>query len=207
MKHLRVATAALLVAMTLLALAAPAYATDGKQSTTADNEPAIDPAVVSAAVDSIVVETYDLNGNLLSTETIDGTDTLAYGSGSGGSSSASGCRKVTVKNVVKTLLQSTAYKFNTWTYWCWNRSNRTVFDVSTGWYLSDVDPNFYWREMLIDNTHYFSWYTGYPKSGYKHEKQGRVENCVPHYGCIGNTYPHNILYSYSNGTWSWYTDD
>ena len=43
-------------------------------------------------------------------------------------------------------------------------------------------------------------------SGYEHGRQARVENCIPHWGCLGSTYPHNVLYSYSNGTYSWWSD-
>ena len=213
MNHLRVLAVALFAAMTLAMVVAPAAASDGKTTTAANsgtaagNEAVSDPVVVGAALDSIIIENYGVNGKLLSRRTIDGAAMLSRGSGSGGTSTASGCNKVTVRNRAETLLEYTAYRFNTWTYWCWNRQNRTISNVRTGWYLSDVDSQFIWREMLIDNTHYFAWYSGYSTSGYKHEKQGRIENCLLHYGCIGNTYPRNILYSYSNGTWSWYTYD
>jgi hypothetical protein len=192
-------------AVTLAILLAPAAAATDKpdEPATSATEPVHD-YVVAVVFDSIVVDSYDSKGRLLSTETLNSGLLFSQDNGTGGSSSASGCQKVTLRNRATTLLGSTAYRFNTWTYWCWSRQNRTISSVRTGWYLSDVDKQFVWREMIVDNTHYFSWYSGYPRSGYKHEKQARIENCVLHYGCIGNTYPRNVLYSYSNGTWSWY---
>ncbi len=163
----------------------------------------------SAGSDRITVETFDLEGNLLYTESIDSGSAVTLGdnSGSGGTSSASGCRKVTVHNEKETLLGKTAYWFNTWTRWCWNRADRIIYDVTTGFYLSDVDPFYYWRGLIVDNTYHFSWYSGYPKSGYRHEKQGHFENCIVKYGCISSSYPYNLLYSYSNGTFTWHTSD
>ena len=134
-----------------------------------------------------------------------GGELTALGSGHGGSSSSSGCRTVTVRNEEEDIAGFTAYWFNTWTRWCWNRSAKTISDVSSGWYLEDVDPFYVWRGMIVDSTEFYSWYSGYPTSGYRHEKQGHFENCVPYIGCIGNYYPRNVLWSHSNGTWSWST--
>ena len=208
MLYLRVLSVALAATLAFATLLAPAAgATDGKSSVADRDQTVHDPVQVGAAIDSIDIATYDINGRLLSKETIYSNDLQTRDNGAGGSSSASGCKKVTLRNRATTLLGHTAYRFITWTYWCWNRADRTVFDVRTGWYLSDVDSQHIWREMIIDNTNHFSWYSGYSTSGYKHEKQGRIENCIFHYGCILNLYPRNVLYSYSNGTWSWYIYD
>lgn len=176
-------------------------------STLAENTTTL--ATPSTESDHIFVETFDFSGNLLNSETLDLESPLFYGSnsGSGGTSSASGCRKVTVRNEKETLLGKTAYWFNTWTYWCWNRADRTVANVRTGSYLNDVDSLYNWRGLIIDNTDHFSWCSGYSESGYHHEKQGHFENCVVKYGCISNSYPYNLLYSYSNGTFTWHTRD
>lgn len=128
-------------------------------------------------------------------------------SGTGGSSSASGCIKVTVSNEKKTYFGNTLFWFHTWTSWCWNRSARTISDVGTGWYLTEVDWARGWNSMIVDNTGYYHWISGYPTSGYEHEKQGHLQGCVIRYECLSNHYPYNTLRSHSDGTWSWDTAD
>ena len=159
--------------------------------------------------DHVVVETYDGNGNWISTEVHipDKDNYMASNGGEGGTPSDSGCHKVIVRNEKETTFGFTAYWFNTWTYWCWNRANRTISDVETDWHLEDVDEFQEWRNMLVDNTYFFYWYDGYATSGYYHEKQGHFKNCIPHIGCTSNSYPRNQLWSYADGTWSWKTSD
>lgn len=124
-------------------------------------------------------------------------------SGSGGSVSNSGCRKVTVTNVHHTLTGRTAFKFITWTRWCWVRATKVISNVTTG-YTFSTDGFEYWRGMIQDNKHFYDWAAGVaPKSGYFHEKVGSFENCILKYGCISIAYPHNIIRSHTNGTWTW----
>lgn len=135
-----------------------------------------------------------------------GGELTALGGGHGGSSSSTGCVKVTVRNEKESdILGETVFWFNTWTRWCWNRAAKTINGVSTGWYIEDIDPLYTWKGLIVDNTEYYSWYSGYPKSGYKHEKQGHFQWCIT-WAC-GNVYPRNVLWSHSNGTWSWSTSD
>ena len=136
-----------------------------------------------------------------------GGELTALGSGHGGSSSSSGCIKVTVRNEKESdILGETVFWFNTWTRWCWNRATKTINGVSTSWYIEDVDPLYSWQGLIVDNTEYYSWYSGYSESGYEHEKQGHFEWCISDWVC-GNIYPRNVLWSHSNGTWSWTTSD
>lgn len=128
-------------------------------------------------------------------------------SGTGGSSSASGCIRVTVNNEKETLLGFTSFWFHTWTSWCWNSSTKTISDVRTGWYLSDVYSTIGWRSMIVDTTEHYQWIQGHGKSGFEHEKQGHLQECVPQLGCWRDLYPHNRLWSHSDGTWSWETAD
>lgn len=129
------------------------------------------------------------------------------GSGSGGSSSASGCIKVTVNNHANTVLGFTAYIFHTWTNWCWTRSTQVVYNVTHNWYISDVDSQEYWKGIVHTEFLFYDYSTndGHPKSAYKNYMQGQFDNCVLKYGCIGTTYPTNTLRSYYNGTWAWST--
>ena len=128
-------------------------------------------------------------------------------SGSGGTSSSSGCRKVTVNNYAKTVLGFTAYVFHTWTDWCWTRSTQVVYNVTHGWYTSDIDSQEYWKGIVNSEFLFYDYSTndGHPRSAYKNYMQGQFENCVLKYGCIGTTYPANTLRSYYNGTWAWST--
>lgn len=139
--------------------------------------------------------------------TLGGTSDPLAASGSGGTSSSSGCIRVTVKNHESTTLGFTAYNFNTWTRWCWNRSTQTVYDVTKGWTISDVDPLFYWRGIVNSEFVFYDYSTndGHPRSAYKNYQQGHFEDCVLKYGCIGQLYPTNTLRSYYNGTWAWTT--
>jgi hypothetical protein len=122
------------------------------------------------------------------------------GSGNSGSSTASGCRKQNLRNEFPTVLGGIAYEYWTWTYWCWDRSDRVVDDVSTGQFFEDVDPFFAYKKMTLrDETHY-SWVSGYNKSGFKHVRQAHWENCVPLQAFCANSYPKNSIYSHSDGT-------
>jgi hypothetical protein len=133
---------------------------------------------------------------------------VAKSSGSGGSSSASGCRKVTVKNKSETVLGITVYHFNTWTRWCWTRSAGVVRDVTSGWFISDVDSQYYWKGITNKELGFYDYSTNdaHPVSAYKNYRQGQFENCVLRYVCIGAEYPANTLRSYSNGIWVWKTN-
>lgn len=157
--------------------------------------------------DHIIVETYDVDGSLISTDIhlINYDSSLVFAQGNGGSSSASGCKKVTVRNEKETVFGFTAYWFNTWTRWCWNRANRTIDNVTTGWYLDDVDQFQEWQGLLVDLGYFFYWKSGYSTSGFYHEKQGHFMNCIPNIGCVANSYPRNQLWSHSDGTWRWRT--
>jgi hypothetical protein len=128
------------------------------------------------------------------------------GSGSGGTPSAQGCRRLTVRNEVETLLGATAYWYNTFTEWCWNRADHAVSNVVTGHFFEDVDPNFIYRELLVQDERHYAWTQGFNKSGFWHERQARWENCVLRVGCVGNTFPRNVGRSHSDGTWSWSTN-
>lgn len=185
----------------------------------APETPAVDPSgedvveVQELALDGTVMSsaTYDASGRAVVIKP-DGTVQLLsavtrQGSGSGGGSSASGCRKVTVKNVGKTVLGYTAYRYNTWTEWCWNRADRKITGVEVGQYLTEVASTMYYRGLVVDDQRFYSWQPGYNKSGYWNERQAQWENCIAKYGCISNDYPRNIIRSHSDGSYTWATTD
>ena len=196
----RIVVGVLCAAVTTFAVTAPVNA-EAPLAPPPEHDP-----VVGFEIEEIVEETLGKQGEVVSTVVTSGDSVTRASSSSGGVSRASGCTKVTIRNRARTLLGHTAYRYNIWTSWCWNRSARTVSSVRADWYLSDVDGNFIYREELVRRTSHFSWLYGHPSSGYEHARQARIENCVFKYGCISSTYPHNVLYSYSDGTYRWWID-
>ena len=175
--------------------------------------------------DHVIVETFTFTGDQVSVDAFDAfgnsidvpadfrsrgivraPNGIALKSGDGGSSSASGCIRITVNNEKESLLRFTLFWYHTWTSWCWNRSAKTTYSIATGWSISDVDPTFEWQGNILEYGNHYSWSAGYPESGYAHERQGHFKQCI-WVGCVGNYYPHNWLYSFSNGTYSWRTED
>jgi hypothetical protein len=130
------------------------------------------------------------------------------GGGSEGSSTRSGCRRVTTKNEYETALGATAFYFNQVIRWCWDRDQRRVYDVTLGHYLEDVDPLYHYRGHTSHNRYFYEYRAGYKNSGYITDRQARFENCVPTPQgqlCLGSYYPRNITRAHDNGTWSWNT--
>lgn len=147
------------------------------------------------------------NGRVISTHIRAISPSLIAGvpsaSGSGGKSLASGCIGVTVTNVAKNLLGSTAYKYITVTSWCWTRSTRTITSQFDHYRLESVGSQQYWRGEVQYDAGFFTWVSGYSRSGYKHYRQGHFENCVLKYGCIASSYPSNTIEAHSDGTYKW----
>ena len=162
----------------------------------------------------------DASGQVLSTSSYDAVGgavveradgsvvhAAADGHGSGGTSSASGCRKVTVQNRGESVTGMLVYQYNTWTEWCWKRDDHAITSVKTGEYLSHVASTMYYRGVIGKNEEFYAWRSGYNKSGHWHSRQSHWENCVAKYGCISNDYPRNSLRAHSDGTYSWATYD
>lgn len=124
-----------------------------------------------------------------------------------GTSSASGCVKVTVTQTRKGSFNEVLWKFHVWTDWCWTRSNQVVDVNGHSWYTSNFDQNFQWVGIVQTQANYYDFSTndGHPKSAYYHYRMGHLTNCVFKYGCLGDYYPVNYLRSYYNGTWVWDT--
>lgn len=128
--------------------------------------------------------------------------------GSGGSSSPSGCRKVTLKNRKYSLTGiDHMYTYTIKTKWCWNRGKGSISDVKTDWSMYIDNDTGYWRGQTRLRRMFYAWSSGKPRSGYRHDRQGEFENCILKYGCTGTSYPRNIIRAHSNGTWTWWTDD
>src|SRR3954471_17452163 len=59
-----------------------------------------------------------------------------------GTSSASGCVRVTVTQTRHGSFGEVLWKFHIWTDWCWTRSNQVVDVNGHNWYISNFDSNF-----------------------------------------------------------------
>ena len=155
--------------------------------------------------------TYDSSGRQIS-RTIrtvgGGISTQKTESGSEGSSSASGCRTATLRNRKYSLTGTDhMYTYTTVTSWCWNRSQRKITSPSTSWDIYIDNGSVAWRGEIARDIRSYTSISGYPQSGYYHYRQGHLENCFPVLGCTGSSYPRNQIWSHSDGTWRWQTDD
>ena len=106
------------------------------------------------------------------------------------------CRSVNIARTHYTTLGFVAYKFHQTKYWCYNGS--TVSNVNVNVYLSNVDPNYYYRGIVSQ------W--DVPRSG-SHDsmRQGQFDNCILQYGCIGTSYPAVQIVANANGSYGYST--
>jgi hypothetical protein len=126
--------------------------------------------------------------------------------GSGGSSSASGCRKVTLTNKKYDYSGiDHLYTYTTWTSWCWNRSSKTISGVSTGSSFYIDNGGIGWEGQTGHSEYFYAWNTG-SKSGYYHMRKGGFVNDFGPW-TWGHSYPVNIIRSHSDGTRTWRTED
>lgn len=105
---------------------------------------------------------------------------------------AAGCTPAWVSAYSYTLLNNVAYRYVFQDYFCFNGSNVTSHSPSQ--WIDNVDPNYYWRGGSVVSEQWIG-------TGYWTEVQGRVENCVFKYGCIGNAYPGGWIQTYGSGYW------
>lgn len=96
---------------------------------------------------------------------------------------ASGCKTADYWVRARTLLGNTAYVFHQVLQACYNGTRVTSIGQRYA-YLSDVDANFYYRGLIVNSK------SALPTSSLSSTMQGKVENCIAKYGCIGVTYPY-----------------
>lgn len=106
---------------------------------------------------------------------------------------ASGCTPAWVSAYAYTYLGNVAYRYVFQDYFCFNGS--TVTSHSPSHWIDNVDPNYYWRGGSVISQQWIG-------TGYWTEMQGRVENCVFKYGCVGNAYPGGWIQTYGSGYWT-----
>lgn len=126
--------------------------------------------------------------------------------GEGGVPSGSGCARFTVRNEDESAIyHATLYWYITWTYWCWDRSDKRTYNIDTGYRIEDVDPTWSWEGNVYRDLHFYEWLSGYTRSGHWHERMGHLQNCFT--VLCSNNYPVNKGRVHSDGTWSWTTSD
>jgi len=110
---------------------------------------------------------------------------------------ASGCRDVDVYLESKSFLfRATVYKWHHTKRWCW--SNGKITSVVTSAYVTNVDPNWYYRGISA-STGYF--YNG--NAAHYSLRQARMENCILKFGCIGSEYPWVKIWAFGDGSYRW----
>jgi hypothetical protein len=129
-------------------------------------------------------------------------------SGTGGTSTASGCVRVEIWQKRTTLLGAFAAKWGVWTDWCWNRATQVVSINAKGRDF-DVAPCYSFDGVTDQDAYFYDFSTddGHPRSAYHHHKKGGFSS--PASGVLpgGHWYPKNTLDSYYNGTNQWFTSD
>jgi hypothetical protein len=118
-----------------------------------------------------------------------------------GSPSYSGCAWVQGTRTKRSVLGFVVFRYHVRRNWCWNYGHRvTSVSTETPWF-TDVDPNF----QIIDKSisphgWFYTWCCGDGRSGHYAFRQGRIDNCIFRYGCIGSYYPTIEIFVHGNGT-------
>jgi hypothetical protein len=113
------------------------------------------------------------------------------------------CRRVDVARVHRTLVGAVAFKFWHWKRWCYRYPR--ILSVSTGTYITNVDPNFQYKGLTSAWDQYYVWCCRRGDSGHVSFRQGRFDNCIFRIGCIGTYYPWVRIRAHADGTYSWNT--
>lgn len=123
------------------------------------------------------------------------------GGGSGGTSSRSGCRNVWVNNREDSTFGTLLYTYKTSTEFCWNRSQKRVYNIDNDWDFIPDDMCWSWEGEVNETTDFYDWAGGW-QSGYMHRRKGHVAGqCA----FPNNKYPENTIRVHSDGTWTWTT--
>jgi hypothetical protein len=114
------------------------------------------------------------------------------------------CRRLDVARVQRTFLGlSVAFKFWHWKRWCWDYPR--VWVTGMGTYVTNVDPNMQYDGVVGSWEHYDTWCCFSRTSGHLSFRQGRFDNCVFRYGCIGTWYPWVRIHAHGDGSYHYRT--
>jgi len=92
-----------------------------------------------------------------------------------------------------------AFRYHQVNHWCWQYPNITCLNVSSGFY--DVDPSGQVRYDGNGYGWYYNW-AGGPFGGHYAHRDGKIDNCILRYGCIGSYYPYVDMWVNGNGAWT-----
>ena len=92
-----------------------------------------------------------------------------------------------------------AFRYHQVNRWCWQYPNITCLNVASSFY--DVDPT---GQVRYDSNGYGWYYTwaGGPFGGHYSHRDGKIDNCILRYGCIGSYYPYVDMWLNGNGAWT-----
>jgi len=92
-----------------------------------------------------------------------------------------------------------AWRYHQVNHWCWQYPNITCFYAASNFY--DVDPS---GQVRYDSNGYGWYYTwaGGPFGGHYSHRDGKIDNCILRYGCIGSYYPYVDVWVNGNGAWT-----
>ena len=92
-----------------------------------------------------------------------------------------------------------AFRYHQVNHWCWQYPNITCLSVASNFY--DVDPS---GQVRYDGNGYGWYYTwaGGPFGGHYSHRDGKIDNCILRYGCIGSYYPYVDMWVNGNGAWT-----
>jgi hypothetical protein len=99
-----------------------------------------------------------------------------------------------------TLLGFVAYRFHQKKYYCYNGSR--VSNVTVNAYVSNMDSQHYYQGVVSSSGRWGTSYTSHVSM-----RQGRIDNCVLKYGCIGSDYPAVEITAYKSGSYTYRTWD
>jgi hypothetical protein len=113
--------------------------------------------------------------------------------------SSGGSDTVSFEVTKRSVLGFVAWRYRQVDHWCWQYPNITCLDIGSNFY--DVDAN---GQVRYDGSGYGWYYTwsGGPFGGHYAHREGRIDNCVLKYGCIGSYYPYVDVWLNGNGAWS-----
>jgi len=148
--------------------------------------------------------TYDKNGQVISEK--HGSGKLEDGgvtidAAEGGEGGSGNCKNVWARRIGHSVLGFVVWKFEHWKYFCW--SYPTITYVEGGHRWLDIDPNWLVRGQWGDG-YWYEW-RGAAHGGQTSYRQGQIENCAFHIGCIGTWYPYVQIWINGNGAWTYDT--
>lgn len=110
------------------------------------------------------------------------------------------CRTVRVARYERSLLGFILFRYWHWKRWCWRFPR--ILSVTSGTYLTDVDPNIQYRGEVSRADSWYHWCCGSGTSGHASRRQAHLENCIFRWGCLGSYYPWVKINAHADGSYT-----